>query len=343
MSHPSPEQGARPLWQDKVHLVWDLLIITVVIANLALLLFDSLFLMPPLNTALEAAAPGLHGAYERHVRANFIAIDLAFVAVLLLDVLLGWIVAIIERRYHRWFFYPFVHWYDVLGCIPLGGFRLLRVLRIISLLYRLQRLGLIDIRRWWLYGVYAKYYDIVMEELSDRAALRLLGSVQDQVRGSVQDQVRGSDSLSKRLTEDVVMPRKQQLIHEISRRLETMVDSACRANRDDLMRYISALVGRTLAESPEIKRLRRLPLGNQVSRALDDSLSDIACRLVNETIEGLRSPEFNQLVERLADSSFDAWLRVDAHTDRVTEQVLIDMLEVIKGQVAQQQWKQRYA
>lgn len=334
MSHPSPEQGARPPWQDKIHLVWDLLIITVVIANLALLLFDSLFLLPPLNAAFEAAAPGLHGAYEHHIRANFIDIDLAFVAILLLDVLAGWVVAIVERRYHRWFFYPFVHWYDVLGCIPLGGFRLLRVLRVISLLHRLQRLGLIDVRRWRLYGIYAKYYDIVMEELSDRAALRLLDSVQDQVRGS--------DSLSKRLTEDVVMPRKQQLIHEISRRLETMVDSAYRANRDDLMRYISALVGRTLAESPEIKRLRRLPLGNQVSRALDDSLSDIACRLVNETIEGLRSPEFNQLVERLADSSFDAWLRVDAHTDRVTEQVLVDMLEVIKGQVAEQQWKQRY-
>ncbi|MGM0704122.1 MAG: ion transporter [Pseudomonadota bacterium] len=334
MSHPSPEQGARSPRQDKVHLVWDLLIITVVIANLVLLLFDSLFLLPPLNAAFEAAAPELHGAYERHIRANFINIDLAFVAILLLDVLVGWVVAIVERRYHRWFFYPFVHWYDVLGCIPLGGFRLLRVLRVISLLHRLQRLGLIDVRRWQLYGVYAKYYDIVMEELSDRAALRLLDSMQDQVRSS--------DSLSKRLTEDVVMPRKQQLIHEISRRLETMVDSAYRANRDDLMRYISALVGRTLAESPEIKRLRRLPLGGQVSRALNDSLSDIACRLVDETIEGLRSPEFNQLVERLADSSFDAWLRVDARTDRVTEQVLVDMLEVIKGQVAQQQWKQRY-
>ncbi|WP_163558415.1 ion transporter [Halomonas sp. NO4] len=334
MSHPSSEQGAGSRRQENFHLVWDLLIIAVVIANLALLLFDSLFLLPPLNAAFEAVAPGLHGAYERHVRANFIAIDLAFVAVLLLDVLVGWVVAIIERRYHRWFFYPFVHWYDVLGCIPLSGFRLLRVLRIISLLHRLQRLGLIDVRRWWLYGVYAKYYDILMEELSDRAALRLLDSVQDQVRDS--------GSLSKRLSEDVVMPRKQQLIHEISRRLETMVDSAYRTNRDDLMRYISALVGRTLAENPEIKRLRRLPLGRQVSRALDDSLSDIACRLVHETIEGLRSPEFNQLVERLADSGFDAWMRVDAHTDRVTEQVLVDMLEVIKGQIAQQQWKQRY-
>lgn len=319
---------------ERAHLAWDLLIIVLVVANLSLLLFDSLFLLPPLNAGFEALLPGLHDAYERHIRANFIMIDLAFVSVFLLDVILGWTVAIVERRYHRWFFYPFVHWYDVLGCIPVGGFRILRILRLVSLLHRLQRLGVIDIRGWRLYGVYQKYYEILMEELSDRIALRLLGSIQDQVRAS--------DSLSRRLTQDVVMPRKEQLIHEISRRLESTVDGAYRANRDDLMRYISVLVGRTLAESPEVRRLKRLPLGGQVARAMDDSLSEIACRLVQEAMEGLRSPEFGRLVERLADSGFDAWLRVDEHTERVTDQVLLDMLEVMKEQVALQEWKKRY-
>lgn len=331
-----PTATSRPLnlVLERAHLAWDLLIVVLVVVNLALLLFDSLFLLPPLNAAFEAVAPALHSAYDRYIHANFVAIDLAFVAVFVLDVLLGWAVAIMERRYHRWFFYPFVHWYDVLGCIPTGGFRLLRVLRLISLLHRLQRLGLIDIRRWPLYAIYAKYYDILMEELSDRIALRLLGNVQDQVRAS--------DSLSRRLVDDVVMPRKQQLIHEVTRRLEDMAGNAYAHNRADLMRYVSALVGRTLAESREIQRLRRLPMGSQLANALDSSLSDIACRVVHEAVEGLRSPEFNVLVERLADSGFDAWLKVDKHTDRVTEQVLIDMLDVLKEQVARQRWKDRY-
>lgn len=331
-----PTATSRPLnlVLERAHLAWDLLIVVLVVVNLALLLFDSLFLLPPLNAAFEAVAPVLHSAYDRYIHANFVAIDLAFVAIFLLDVLLGWAVAIAERRYHRWFFYPFVHWYDVLGCIPTGGFRLLRVLRLISLLHRLQRLGLIDIHRWPLYAIYAKYYDILMEELSDRIALRLLGNVQDQVRAS--------DSLSRRLVDDVVMPRKQQLIHEVTRRLEDMAGNAYAHNRADLMRYVSALVGRTLAESREIQRLRRLPMGSQLANALDSSLSDIACRVVHEAVEGLRSPEFNVLVERLADSGFDAWLKVDKHTDRVTEQVLIDMLDVLKEQVARQRWKDRY-
>ncbi|EPC02856.1 preprotein translocase subunit SecA [Litchfieldella anticariensis FP35 = DSM 16096] len=331
-----PSSTLRPLnlILERAHLAWDLAIIVLVIANLALLLFDSLFLLPPLNAAFESLAPSLYSLYDRYVHANFVVIDLAFVAVFILDVLLGWAVAIAQRRYHRWFFYPFVHWYDVLGCIPVGGFRLLRVLRVISLLHRLQRLGLIDIRRWQLYAVYAKYYDILMEELSDRIALRMLSGVQDQVRAS--------DSLSRRLADDVVMPRKQQLIHEITRRLEDMAGNAYAHNRGDLMRYVSALVGRTLAESREIQRLKRLPMGSQLANALDSSLSDIACRLVHEAVEGLRSPEFNVLVERIADSGFDAWLKVDKHTDRVTEQVLIDMLEMLKDKINVKQWRDKY-
>ncbi|MGR4066853.1 ion transporter [Halomonas sp. LR3S48] len=327
---------SRPLSPtlERLHLTWDLLIMVLVVANLALLLFDSLFLLPPLNDLFATVAPGLHGAYDRHVHANFIEIDLVFVAIFVLDVLLGWSAAIAERRYHRWFFYPFVHWYDVLGCIPLSGFRLLRVLRIFSLLFRLQRLGLIDVRRWQLYAFYAKYYDVFFEELSDRVALRLLGNMQEQVRSG--------DSLSTRIIDRVVMPRKQQLIHELSRRLEEMTGNAYARNREETMRYVSALVGRTVAESQEIRRLRRLPMGDAVARSMQSSLADLACRLVHEAMEGLRSPEFTALVERLADSGFDTWLQVDEHTDRVTEQVLVDMLELIKEQIAVKQWRNRY-
>ncbi|WP_275285892.1 ion transporter [Halomonas elongata] len=319
---------------ERAHLVWDLFIIVLVIANLALLLFDSLFLLPPLNAAFEAVAPGLHGAYERHIHANFLSIDLAFVAVFLFDVLLGWAVAIAERHYHRWFFYPFVHWYDVLGCIPLGGFRLLRILRVISLLHRLQRMGLIDVRRWYVYTVVAKYYDILLEELTDRIAIRMLDNVQQEIRAG--------DGLSAPVIERIVQPRKQALIREISQRLEAMAGDAYAHHRDDTLRYVRGLVGRTLAESPELKRLSHLPLGGQVARGLEASLSDLACRLVDEALAGLKSAEFSALVEHLAESGFDAWLHTDPQTEQITEQVLMDMLELLKEQIAVKGWQHKY-
>ncbi|MFG6138061.1 ion transporter [Halomonas sp. B23F22_10] len=319
---------------ERAHLVWDLFIIALVIANLGLLLFDSLFLLPPLNAAFEAVAPGLYGAYERHIHANFLTIDLAFVGIFLIDVMLGWAVAIAERHYHRWFFYPFVHWYDVLGCIPLGGFRLLRILRVISLLHRLQRMGLIDVRRWYLYGVAAKYYDILLEELTDRIAIRMLDNVQQEIRAG--------DGLSAPVIERVVQPRKQALIREISQRLEAMAGDAYDRNRDDTLRYVRGLVGRTLAESPELRRLARLPMGGPLTRGLEASLSDLACHLVDEALAGLTSSEFSALVEHLAESGFDAWLRTDPETERITEQVLVDMLDLLKEQIAVKGWQHKY-
>lgn len=320
--------------RERLQLGWDLLIIVLVIANLALLLFDSLFLIPALNAAFEATTPGLYNAYDRTIHANFLAIDLAFVAIFVFDVLLGWSVAIAERRYHRWFFYPFVHWYDVIGCIPLAGLRWLRVLRVISLLHRLQRLGMIDVRRWYLYAVLAKYYDIALEELSDRVAVRLLGSVQDEIRHS--------DVFSRRIANEVVAPRKQQLVQEITQRLETSLSGVYSDNRALIARYISALVGRTMHESHEIQRLRRLPFGGQLANAMDQTLSDIAGKLVQEAVAGLRSPEFSSLLERLADSGFDALVETDTRSERITEQVLVDVLEILKEQVATKRWQDKY-
>ena len=259
---------------------------------------------------------------------------MVFVSFFIADVLLGWAVAIAERRYHRWFFYPFVHWYDVLGCIPLSGFRWLRVFRVISLLHRLHRLRLIDVTRWSVYRFFAKYYDILLEELSGRIALRLLGNVQEQIVAS--------DSLTERVIERVIMPRKTQLIHEIAERLEATAGRAYQQNRPAIMAAIDDLVSRTLRESPEIQRLHRLPMGKTASSAMQASISSVAQRLVDEMAQGMHSPAFRQLVERTADTSFDSWLTVDDTSAKVTEQVLYDVLDMLKEQVRHQGWKDRY-
>ncbi|AQU84962.1 MULTISPECIES: hypothetical protein [unclassified Halomonas] len=323
-----------PKTVEYAHIGWDFLVLAAVIINLSLLLFDSLFLIGPLNQAVASIAPGFHDFYDTTIHSRFTTIDLFFVAFFITDVLLGWAVAIVERRYHRWFFYPFVHWYDVLGCIPLSGFRWLRVLRVVSLLNRLHRLRLINVTRWSSYQFAAKYYDILLEELSDRIALRLLGNVQQQIVAS--------DSLTERVIDRVIMPRKDQLIHEIAQRLEATVGQAYQQNRTAIMQAIDDLVSRTLRESPEIQKLRRLPMGQTASSAMQASLSGVAQRLVDELALGIHSKEFRQLVEQTAESGFDSWLTVDEGSAHVTEKVLYDILEMLKEQVHRQRWKDRY-
>ena len=43
---------------EYAHIGWDLLILAAVIINLSLLLFDSLFLIGPINQAIAAITPG---------------------------------------------------------------------------------------------------------------------------------------------------------------------------------------------------------------------------------------------------------------------------------------------
>ncbi len=328
MTEPVVARQARR--RDQLHAAWEAFIVLLVCINLSLILFDSLFALQPVSAVLADLAPELHARYQQSVHANFQYIDLGFVAIFVLDVLLGWTVALFERRYARWYYYPFAHWYDVLGCIPLAGLRWLRVLRVGTLLIRLQRLGLIDMRGWAIYGLFSRYYYLLIEELSDRVMVRLFGRLQQEIGAS--------DDLSRRLLQEVVRPRKQRLLNDISRRLQDMLETGYRDNRGAIEGYVSQLIHQALQNNPEMHNLRRLPLGNRLASTLDDALSDIAARLLQGAVEGMRGPQFQALAGNLADEFFDAWVYQDENTDLALEELLVDVIEVLKQQVLDRRW-----
>ncbi|GCA54785.1 hypothetical protein PSCT_00960 [Pseudomonas sp. SCT] len=328
MTEPVVARQARR--RDQLHAAWEAFIVLLVCINLSLILFDSLFALQPVSAVLADLVPELHARYQQSVHANFQYIDLGFVAIFVLDVLLGWTVALFERRYARWYYYPFAHWYDVLGCIPLAGLRWLRVLRVGTLLIRLQRLGLIDMRGWAIYGLFSRYYYLLIEELSDRVMVRLFGRLQQEIGAS--------DDLSRRLLQEVVRPRKQRLLNDISRRLQDMLETGYRDNRGAIEGYVSQLIHQALQNNPEMHNLRRLPLGNRLASTLDDALSDIAARLLQGAVEGMRGPQFQALAGNLADEFFDAWVYQDKNTDLALEELLVDVIEVLKQQVLDRRW-----
>ena len=330
MRMPEQPQSRLARRRDGVHAAWEGFIVLLVCLNLGLILFDSLFVLQPINDLLLRWLPRLHERYDRYIHVHFQYIDLGFVAVFVLDVLLGWAVALFERRYARWYYYPFAHWYDVLGCIPLAGLRWLRALRIGALLVRLQRLGLIDMRGWAVYGLFSRYYYLLIEELADRVMVRLFGRLQQEIGAS--------DDLSRRLLQDVVRPRKQRLLNDLSRRLQGMLETGYRDNRGALEGYVSQLIHQALADNPEMHALRRLPLGNRLATTLDEALSDIAARLLQGAVDGLRGPQFQALASNLADEFFEAWVYQDENTDLALEELLVDVIEVLKQQVLDRRW-----
>jgi hypothetical protein len=328
MTEPTADHRER--LRDGLHAAWEVFIVLLVCINLGLIVLDSLFIVPPINQALANWLPDLHQRYDATIHSNFQLIDLGFVSIFVLDVLLGWTIALFERRYARWYYYPFAHWYDVLGCIPLTGFRWLRVLRVGSLLIRLQRLGLIDMRRWAIFGVVHRYYSLLLEELSDRVMVRLFSRMQQEIGAS--------DDLSRRLLEEVVRPRKERLLNDLSRRMQSMLESGYRDNRGAIEGYVGGLIHQALLNNPEVTSLRRLPMGGRVADTLDEALADIAARLLQGAAEGLQSPQFQRLARSLADEFFEAWVYQDENTDLALEELLVDVIEVLKQQVLDRRW-----
>ncbi|MCX2524958.1 ion transporter [Larsenimonas rhizosphaerae] len=328
-----PSRITRPAAQDAFHAWWDTIIVVVVGLNLLLILLDTLYALGPVHALVDLGPASLQST-AAWMHANFTTIDLYFVALLALDVLAGWLVAIRERRYHRWFFYPFIHWYDVLGCIPVSGFRVLRVLRVVSLLIRLQRMGTINVRQWSVYQFCYKYYQILMEELTDRVAIKMLGNVQTELSDN--------GKLTDRITRDVLLPRKQALIEDMTDRTIRLILQAYGTHRADILGMVRSLVHDTLSENPDMHRLKRLPMGDTLATAMEQSLTEAVCGLLDGSIQRVNQRRFRDLAESMAESGFDAWIEDNASANREIEQVMIEVLDVMKSQIRQQQWKMEY-
>lgn len=327
MSNPHASPARR---RDGIHVVWEGFIVLLVVINLVLILFDTLFAIGPLSDLLALIAPTFHTVYASQVHPHFALIDLAFVAVFVLDVLIGWAVAVAERTYSRWYYYPFAHWYDVLGCIPLGGFRILRVLRVVSLTIRLQRLGLIDVRQWAVYRFVDRYWQMLLEELSDRVMVKMFSRLQQEI-GS-------SDDLARRLIDDVVRPRKAKVLSDLDRRLSAMVRQGYLGNRTAIEHYVSGLISTALADNNELRNLRRLPMGSRVADALDAALSDIVAKLLQSAVNGVGEQPFRRLATQLTDEFFEAWLHEGDASDYALEELLVDIIEVLKQQIMDRRW-----
>ncbi|RJS92493.1 ion transporter [Salinisphaera sp. Q1T1-3] len=318
---------------ERVLLIWDLAIVALVCINLALIVFDLAYSLGPVADGLNAIAPNATHWYGETIHARFGQIDLFFVAVFVADVLAGWTLAIVQKRYHRWYFYPFARWYDVLGCIPVAGFRFLRVLRVISILMRLQRLSVIDIRTWWVYRQLMVYYDIVVEEISDRVVINVLSGAQEEMRS-------GGQTMTRRVVSDVIAPRQNQLTAAISSQLENAVVAAYQDNREQMQAYVARVVNRAVDANPALAGLERVPmLGRFVSEALDAAIRDTVNHVLDEAVSGLSSAEFDALVADVVDSVIQRTLAENAEgaSDEVRD-ALIETLELVKDQVAIKRW-----
>jgi hypothetical protein len=320
------------------YLVVDLLMLMLVSVNITLFIFYWIYDYQRIRLYVAAQAPDIH-AVVNPIYEEFPFIDLIFVTIFLTEFLVRWIIAIRRQLHHRWFFFPFVHWYDLLGALPFGSFRFLRILRVFALLHRLNKMEVLDIRDTYVYTRYQKYRAILVEEVSDRVVLNVLAGLQKEVREGL--------PVTDQIFSQVLEPYRPVLTQWVSLRLRAVTEQSHTRYRADLESYFDRKIHQAVRRNPEMDQLRQIPvLGPQVARTLESAIQDITFQVINGMFEDMAQQDQATLIDDLSELVVDTILHEDQKPgneaiNTIIQRMVLQSIEVVKDHVRVQEWKVR--
>lgn len=312
----------------------DFLMLGLLILNLAFIIWDSIYRFIAVQQLLGEYLPTVQALYHP-IHEHFIFYDMVFVSIFLGEFVLRWGYAVKANIYDRWYFFPFIHWYDLIGCIPIGSLRFLRILRVISIIHRLHQHKIIDVTRYKIYQFVNFYYEAFMEELSDRIVLKVLSGVQQEVH-------RGSP-LFDRVQNDILYPRREMLSGWISDRVSEAAREGYVPNRGALRSYLEDRVDNALKQNLELSRLKYLPVvGSTIQETLEEAVGDIVANVVHQVLEDLATSSNHAFIDDIVnvflptpgDKKAD-----QAHNEALIS-LIIDIIDAIKAQVRVKYWRE---
>jgi len=317
-------------------LIWfviDFLMLGLLIVNLSFIIWDSIYNFVAVQNLLKDYAPALQSTYHP-IHERFIFYDLIFVAIFLSEFVLRWGYSIKAKVYDRWYFYPFIHWYDLVGCIPVGSLRFLRILRVISIIYRLHQYKIIDFTNTQLFQFVNFYYEAFMEELSDRIVLKVLSGVQEEVR-------RGSP-LFERIQQDILFPRRDMLSDWISERVAVAAKEGYVPNRGALRAYLENRVDQALKQNLELSRLKYLPVvGPTIQDTLENAVGDIVANVIHQILEDLASTSNHAFIEDIVNVFLpEPGQQQEEAENEALINLILEVIDAIKDQVRVKHWRE---
>lgn len=337
------EKDVIPLYADKnpntrpskLKLGYDLVMLFAIVVDLTVILFDQVMMSAFMAyVATWAGFEGWLADYATGLHLSFGLIGGAFTLFLFFELLVRWLLAIKKRTYYRWFFFPFVHWYEVLGCFPL--LRPLRLLRAVVLIKRLHSLGVQVLPKRWIKT--AKFYGhIVIEELSDRVILTAIGNFRHQLSSSNAQSAFIERTLSKN-QEQIAQVIEVMLRRELAPRLSAVMLNEIGTV---LPNQVGTAVEQAIAQTPELRRyLKLIPIaGGMIESQMSLIGSQIGQNVTSAVNNKLFSPAILDVMMReIAQGLAD----IDITRPEIKDLVLAmvkEGLSAFEEQVKIQQWK----
>ena len=319
----------------KARLIYDIFALVLLVIDLMLIAFDNIMM-----SALAAKAAALLSAsnvvasYAANWHDDIDAVGGLFTLFWVLEISIRWLIAVVQRTYYRWFFFPFVHWYEILSCFP--ALRALRLLRLAAIIRRLHGLGIKVIpERWISSGRF--YYHVVLEELSDRVILTAIDNfraqlVQSRTHGAL---IQNTINKNRAELETVIL---SLLRRELAPKLQHTL-----AQDSNLSQDVGKAIEQALANSPELsKYLKLIPIAGAL---IETQITHIGRRMGIEVTDAinrklLSDDNLDTLMIEIAKgiSSIDT---TNPELQNLVATVLEDGLDAFEQQIKVQQWKHR--
>lgn len=310
----------------------DFLMLTILLLNIFWILFDELF------SILSVQQFFLHNVYDFYLfyfplHQNFTLIDLCFVAVYIIELIIKAFWEKRKRKYPRFINYFLSHWYDVLGCMPVGVFVWLRLLRIVSVLVKLDKMKIIDLSKNFFVRKFVKYYNIILEEISHRVVLNVLNGIKEEfqqgkpVINDIIDKVesKGSNDLIKLFVNRALMSASQEY---------SVV-------RNDFQKYVFQKSINAVNNNSELQKLGSIPvLGPSFINILQRSIAKTSFETVDGIISDATSSRGEKFFEKISRQTLNAVV-TDFKSDfnSVVSQIVVSAIEIVEAKVKVKQWK----
>jgi hypothetical protein len=312
-------------------IIIDLLMLALLIINLIWLLFDGLFATQAFKSILASMSTDLVTGYAP-IHENFVLYDLAFVAIFLTEFCVRWAASVVRKTYIRWYFFPFIHWYDLIGCIPLSGARIFRFLRIFSIFYRLQKYQIIDLRNTAVYRFIIFYYDVLVEELSDRIVVKVLSDAQKDIAAG--------SPLIEDISQQVLASRLSILTQWLSSVMVHIGESIEHNDHGESVRsHVQKSVGKAVRGNSQVSTLKLVPiLGSTIEKTLEQSVTDIVTQSIINLMKDITPEKIDDFVEH----GIGRFSSEDHMLDQEVLLIVNECLELVKHHVSQQRWKDSF-
>ena len=317
----------------KLFLVYDIFMVFIIVFNLFCLGMN-FFLMSNIGEWFfnTIHLPNVLEFYRSYLHPWVITTEAWFIIFLITELVVRWTIAIVNKHHARWWFFPFIHWYEILAIIP--HLRFLRLFRAGIIAYRLHELGYkvvpdnIRIKA-------AFYYSVIMEELSDRVVISVIDGVRQELETS---------SSHKKIIHDLVDHHRQLFTVALSSLLQESLAKTLQEQQPMITKKVGIIVNQAIEDTPELTQLLRLiPL---VGGRIEQQIQSIGQRLGENISIGLIEPftagsahNPNENYQLIAEKVSE--LNIDNHyLEELVESVVFESLAAIRKQVKIKQWQQ---